>query len=153
EGEHGRHRAASVMRSEQHPTPHRPQVKHTMAGDTWAMNSPADELQIDRRAPIERISLAPTSWVDFVPRFVRDADAVFNELHSALSWQQTEVLRYDKYVAERRLGVGVRNEAYPVMRQTDLHLRARFQVPFTGVAAILYRDGQDFQGLHSDREL
>ena len=26
-------------------------------------------------------------------------------------------------------------------------------MPFTGVAALLYRDGDDFQGLHSDREL
>ena len=26
-------------------------------------------------------------------------------------------------------------------------------MPFTGVAAILYRNGDDFQGLHSDREM
>ncbi|HMK11331.1 MAG TPA: alpha-ketoglutarate-dependent dioxygenase AlkB [Acidimicrobiales bacterium] len=117
------------------------------------MTAPANELQIDRGAPVERIPLAPTSWVDFVPRFVRDADAVFTELHESLAWTQTEVLRYDKYVPENRLGVGVRNEAYPVLRQTDLHLRSRFHVPFTGVAAILYRDGHDFQGLHSDREM
>ena len=84
---------------------------------------------------------------------MRDADRVFTELHESLAWTQTEVLRYDKYVPENRLGVGVRNDAYPVLRQTDLHLRSRFQVPFTGVAAILYRDGHDFQGLHSDREM
>ena len=78
---------------------------------------------------------------------------MFADLHDSLSWQQTEVLRYDKYVPEKRLGVGVRTDAYPVLRQTDLHLRSRFHVPFTGVAAILYRDGHDFQGLHSDREM
>ena len=117
------------------------------------MTLPANELQIDRHAPVERIPLAPTSWVELVPGFVRDAGRVFTELHESLAWTQTEVLRYDKYVPENRLGVGVRNDAYPVLRQTDLHLRSRFQVPFTGVAAILYRDGHDFQGLHSDREM
>lgn len=117
------------------------------------MSAPADELQIDRKAPVERIPLAPSSWVDFVPAFVRDAETAFTELHESLAWTQTEVLRYDKYVPEKRLGVGVRNEAFPLLRQTDLHLRSRFHVPFTGVSAILYRDGQDFQGLHSDREM
>ena len=63
------------------------------------------------------------------------------------------MLRYDRYVPERRLGVGVNNDAHPMLRQTDLHLRSRFRVPFTGVAAILYRNGDDFQGLHSDREM
>ncbi len=117
------------------------------------MTTPAEELHIDRRAPVERIPLAPSSWVELVPAFVREAAGAFSELHESLAWTQTEVLRYDKYVPEKRLGVGVRNDAYPLLRQTDLHLRSRFQVPFTGVSAILYRDGQDFQGLHSDREM
>jgi alkylated DNA repair dioxygenase AlkB len=117
------------------------------------MTTPADELQIDRRAPVERIPLPPTSWVELVPRFVRDADAIFHELHTTLPWGQTEVLRYDKYVPENRLGVGVRTDSHALFRQTDLHLRSRFQIQFTGVAAILYRDGRDFQGLHSDREM
>jgi len=117
------------------------------------MTTRADELQIDRRAPVERIALPPTSWVELVPGFVRDADALFRELHTTLPWGQTEVLRYDKYVPENRLGVGVRTDSHPMFRQTDLHLRARFHVQFTGVSAILYRDGHDFQGLHSDREM
>ncbi len=77
----------------------------------------------------------------------------FTELHDTVAWTQTEVLRYDKYVPENRLGAGVRNEAFPLLRQTDLHLTSRYRVPFAGVSAILYRDGRDFQGLHSDREL
>jgi alkylated DNA repair dioxygenase AlkB len=63
------------------------------------------------------------------------------------------VLRYDHFVPERRLGTGVRTDRDPLLRQTELHLQSRFRVRFTGVAAILYRDGQDFQGLHSDREM
>ena len=91
--------------------------------------------------------------MELIPGFVRDASAVFTQLHETLPWRQTEVLRYDRYVPERRLSVGVRNDAHPMLRQTGLHLRSRFRVPFTGVAAILYRDGDDFQGLHSDREM
>ena len=117
------------------------------------VTAPSDGLHIDRHAVVERIPLAPTSWVELVPGFVRDADAVFNALHGSVTWQQTEVLRYDHYMPERRLGAGLRNDAHPVFRQTDLHLRSRFRVPFTGVTAILYRNGDDFQGLHSDREM
>ena len=97
------------------------------------MTAPADQLQIDRQAAVERIPLAPTSWVDFVPAFVRDAEAAFTELHDTVAWTQTEVLRYDKYVPENRLGAGVRNEAFPLLRQTDLHLTSRYRVPFAGV--------------------
>ncbi len=117
------------------------------------MTAPADDLKIDRHAAIERTELAPSSWVEVIPGFVRDAPSLFAELHDALPWQQTEVLRYDRYMPERRLGVGVHTDAHPMFRQTTLHLRSRFRVPFTGVAAILYRDGDDFQGLHSDREM
>lgn len=117
------------------------------------VNASADDLRIDRQALVQRIDLAPSSWVELVPAFVRDADTTFDELRRSLDWQQTEVLRYDHYVPENRLGAGVRTDAYPLFRQTDLHLRSRFRVQFTGVTAILYRDGRDFQGLHSDREM
>jgi alkylated DNA repair dioxygenase AlkB len=112
-----------------------------------------DDLHIERHAVVERIHLSESSWVEIIPGFVRDAPAAFTELHDSLSWQQTEVLRYDRYVPERRLGVGVHADATAMLRQTGMHLRSRFRVPFTGVAAILYRNGEDFQGLHSDREM
>ena len=117
------------------------------------MTASADELRIDRQASVQRIELAPHSWVELVPGFVRAADSIFDELRQSLDWQQTEVLRYDHYVPEKRLAAGVRTDADPLFRQTDLHLRSRYRVQFTGVAAILYRDGSDFQGLHSDRDM
>ncbi len=117
------------------------------------MTAPSDGLHIDRHTAVERVSLPPTSWVEVMPGFIRRAEATFRELHDLLTWQQTEVLRYDRYVPERRLGSAVRADAHPTLRQVDLHLRSRFRVAFTGVAAILYRNGEDFQGLHSDREM
>ena len=112
-----------------------------------------DELRIDRRAVVRRIDLGPGSWVDLVEGFVRDADQEFAALRQSVAWEQTEVLRYDRYVPERRLGAGVHPESHPLLRQTGLHVRSAYRVPFTGVAAILYRGGDDFQGLHSDREM
>ena len=68
-------------------------------------------------------------------------------------WQQNEILRYDKYVPEKRLGAGLPADRSPLLRQTSLHLRSTYRVEFSGVGALLYRDGDDFQGLHSDREM
>jgi alkylated DNA repair dioxygenase AlkB len=110
-------------------------------------------LRIDRDAPVTRTALPPGSWVDFVHGFARDASAQFAELHAAARWEQREVLRYDRYVPERRLGTGWRSDRHALLRQTDLLLRSRYGRQLDGVAGILYRDGDDFQGLHSDREM
>lgn len=110
-------------------------------------------MRIDRGAPVRRIELDADSWVDVVDGFVRDPEAELATILDTVRFQQGEVLRYDRYVPERRLGASVRPESIALLRQTDLHLRSRYRVPFTGVAAILYRTGEDFQGLHSDREL
>jgi alkylated DNA repair dioxygenase AlkB len=111
------------------------------------------ELRIDRSARVERIELPAASWVDYTAGFVRDAAAVADELRESVPWQQSEVLRYDKYVPEKRLGAGVRGDSHPLTRQAGLHLESRYRVRFDGVAALLYRDGDDFQGMHSDREM
>lgn len=113
----------------------------------------AAELAINRRAPVRRIDLGAGSWVDLVDGFVRDAQAEFVDLHDNVPWMQGEVLRYDTYVPEKRLSAGLRPDVRPVVRQTDLHLQSTYRAPFTGVGALLYRTGDDFQGLHSDREM
>lgn len=110
-------------------------------------------LDIDRRAPVDRRDLGGGSWVDVVGGFVADAEGALASVTAAVPWQQSEVLRYDRYVPERRLTAGLRSDASPLLRQASMHLEATYRVPFTGVAAILYRDGNDFQGLHSDREM
>lgn len=112
-----------------------------------------DVLEIDRRAAARRIELGDGAWVDLVEGFVRDAATTFDTMHQGTPWAQSEVLRYDRYVPEKRLMAGLRADSVPVLRQTDLHLNATYRKPFEGVAAILYRTGDDFQGLHSDREM
>lgn len=111
------------------------------------------ELRIARRATVRRIDLDEQSWVDLVEGFVRDPADEFASVLADTPWSQTEVLRYDQYVPEQRLSAGLRADGRPLLRQTDLHLQATYRVPFEGVAAIQYRDGTDFQGLHSDRAM
>lgn len=111
------------------------------------------DLAIDRQAPVRRIELDATSWVDLVEGFVRDPEREFEDLHEHTPWMQGEVLRYDQYVAEKRLVAGLRADDRPLLRQTDMHLQSRYRTAFTGVAGLLYRTGEDFQGMHSDREL
>lgn len=112
-----------------------------------------EPLRIDRGAPVRRTDLGDGSWFDLVEGFVRDPAAEFVTVRTELAWQQIEALRYDRYVPERRLFASVRSDRFPLTRQVELHLESRHRVRFDGVAAILYRDGTDFQGLHSDREM
>ena len=111
------------------------------------------DLLIDRDAAVGRTALDETAWVDVSTRFVPCAADRFNALHDTVPWMQNEVLRYDRYVPEQRLGAGLRGDSDPMLRQIGMHLQSRYGVPFTGVGALLYRDGDDFQGLHSDREM
>ncbi len=111
-------------------------------------------LLIDRSATVDRVPLGDgSSWVDVVRGFVPGHQDLFTLLHEETRWQQAEVLRYDKYVPEKRLGAMVRADTVTAVRQTGLHLESRYRVTFDGVGALLYRDGQDYQGLHSDRAM
>lgn len=119
------------------------------------MSERGPELEIDRARPVQRLPLGDgSSWVDLCPGFVRAPAGLLDEVLDGVEWAQGEVWRYDRYVEERRLAAWVRPDRAPAaVRQTGLHLEARYRVRFEGVTAILYRDGEDFQGLHSDREL
>lgn len=111
------------------------------------------DLTIDRSAAVERHQLDDDSWVDVATGFVREPDAWFATILETTQWLQAETLRYDHYVAENRLSAALRDDSSDLLRQSSLHLASRYRQRFDGVAAILYRDGRDFQGLHSDREM
>jgi alkylated DNA repair dioxygenase AlkB len=65
-----------------------------------------------------------------------------------------EVLRYDRYVPERRLVGTIRRESTPpALAQVGAFLNSRYRARLDGPAALHYRNGEDFQGLHSDREM
>ena len=116
-------------------------------------DSAPPELVIVRGATVKRVALDGSSWVDVVSGFATNAGAVCAQIIADTAWRQREVLRYDQYVPERRMSCGLRKDAQPLLRQTSMHLSSRYGQEFDGVGAILYRDGKDFQGLHSDREM
>ena len=114
-------------------------------------------LEINRRAPVQRIPLGDgRSWVDLCPGFVPRAQELFETTLATTQWKQSEVWRFDHYVEERRLGARLRADSLSegllkdVVTQTSMHLEMAYRARLSGVAAILYRSGEDFQGLHSD---
>jgi alkylated DNA repair dioxygenase AlkB len=112
-----------------------------------------DALTIDRQAAVARTELDDGSWVELASGFVLDPDGQMAALMDGVAWESTEVLRYDRYVPEQRLSAGLRADDRPLTRHIGMHLQSRYRVAWTGVAAILYRDGSDFQGFHGDREM
>ena len=141
--------------------PRRMQVRETCGvvepassgADDASNASLASALAIVRGAPIERVALDEGSWVDVATGFVRAPEAELDYIESVADWRQREVLRYDHYIGERRMSSGLRAPDHALLRQTGMHLRSRYHHDFAGVAAIRYADGDDFQGLHSDREM
>lgn len=116
--------------------------------------TPQPELEIDRQAPARRVPLGDGgSWVDLFDGVLRHPDELFDELLSTADWSQGAVWRYERYVEERRLGAAIPHEDIAALRQLRLHLESRYGVGFGAPATILYRDGQDFQALHSDRQM
>jgi alkylated DNA repair dioxygenase AlkB len=127
--------------------------EHGPVDDRSTSQPGSGDLRIARHTPVQRHQLDESSWVEVVAGFVVDAETEYAAFRAQTPWQQNEILRYDKYVPEKRLGAGLAADRSPLLRQTSMHLRSRYGVEFSGVGALLYRDGDDFQGLHSDREM
>lgn len=114
------------------------------------------DLIVARKAPVERIQLDETSWVDVVRGFLPDAQPLFEQLLDEMAWEQGSAIREGRRVLDPRLTAGIssRNTArYPALHQSRLVLEARYRVRFSGVALTLYRDGRDGMGFHRDDEM
>lgn len=112
------------------------------------------ELAIDRRAPVSRLQLDDTSWVDLVRGFIPDHEALLGHLLTTVDWQESLVWRYEKYLTEPRMGARVADHQLPAaLRQARLHLESRYRKRFDTPVLIRYRDGRDSVGVHRDREM
>ncbi len=104
-----------------------------------------------------RTWLDETSWVDYVPRWLRGADLVFAELVSKLPWRQRQVTMYDRRVTEPRLTAwwgpaSGEPEPLPVLEESRAALTRHYSRPFDSIGFNLYRDGRDSVAWHADRE-
>ncbi len=105
---------------------------------------------------LERLDLGEGAWVDVARGFVQGAGEVHEALVEGVAWQASRLFRYDHYVDERRLGAMWRPGQpvpHPVLLDVHRWLQHRYGVRFDGFSLIHYRDGNDGQAFHRDRDM
>jgi len=116
----------------------------------------AQDVAVRPDAPIERVHLDDTSWVDVGRGWLSGADELYEALLADVAWQTSRLFRYDHWVEERRLGsfwrVG-RPLPHPAIAPVQRALQARYRVTFDGCGILQYRDGRDGQGFHRDTDM
>src|SRR5581483_8581622 len=107
--------------------------------------SAADRIWLDRR-----------SWIERVPGWVSDSDALFAHLVETADWGQRTRRMWENEVLEPRLtawwgpGSGRPLEP-PILVRMRGALSARYGVEFDSMGLNLYRDGRDSVAWHGDR--
>jgi alkylated DNA repair dioxygenase AlkB len=103
-----------------------------------------------------RVDLDKRSWIDRVPGWVADSDALFAHLLATADWGQRTRKMWDHEVLEPRLtswwgaGSGKPLEP-PILERMRQALSARYGVEFDSMGLNLYRDGRDSVAWHGDR--
>jgi alkylated DNA repair dioxygenase AlkB len=102
----------------------------------------------------ERVELDERSWIDVARGFLPDADALYEELTQLDRWQQTRIFRYDHWRDEPRLSTMFRTAEAPApLLDVQRELQNRYRLLFDGFSLNWYRDGNDGQAFHRDRDL
>jgi len=102
------------------------------------------------------VSRQGTSWIERVPGWVSDSDALFAHLLDSADWGQRTRKMWDNEVLEPRLtswwGAGTGKPLEPaVLERMRRALSARYGVEFDSMGLNLYRDGRDSVAWHGDR--
>jgi len=100
--------------------------------------------------------LDDTSWVDVGRGWLAGADALFDALLHDVSWQTSQLFRYERWVEERRLGAMWRRGTalpHPALAEVHRSLQHRYRCEFGGFGLIQYRDGNDGQAFHRDTDM
>ncbi len=115
---------------------------------------------VDRGAPVERLELDPTAWIDVVRGWIprAEADEIGAHLLDHVPWQTSQLFRYDHVVEERRLGaMWARDRGapipHPALAEATRVLQGTYGVAFGGFGLIQYRDGSDGQAFHRDTDM
>jgi alkylated DNA repair dioxygenase AlkB len=110
--------------------------------------------ELDRSA---RISLAHGAWLDFVPGWLRGADALFERLASTVPWRAERRRMYDQVVSVPRLLCHYDADQPlpdPALAEARSALAAYYGPeigePLCTVGLCLYRDGRDSVAWHGD---
>ena len=103
-----------------------------------------------------RIALDQRSWIERVPGWVADSDALFAHLLDNADWGQRTRRMWDNEVLEPRLTSWWGAETGkpldpPILERMRRALSARYGVEFDSMGLNLYRDGRDSVAWHADR--
>ncbi len=101
-----------------------------------------------------RTPLDATSWIELVPGWLANPDALFAELLDALPWEQRERYMYTGMVTEPRLTAeldGFADAPTPLLAEAAQILSTHYGVRYDGLWCNLYRDGRDSTAWHGDR--
>jgi alkylated DNA repair dioxygenase AlkB len=101
---------------------------------------------------LRRVELSHGAWVDHVPGWVRNHDALFDQLQQGLPWRRETMKMYDKLVDVPRLLASVppHGPGQPLIEDMRRALSARYGQDFIYTTAALYRDGHDSVAFHGD---
>jgi alkylated DNA repair dioxygenase AlkB len=114
------------------------------------------EPRVDRDVAFERRWLDDGTWVDMARGWIATASVLYDSLAPAVPWQTSRLWRYDHWVEEPRVSHGYRaGQPYPhpVFAETQRAIQSRYRVTFHGFSLIWYRDGNDGQAFHRDRDM
>ena len=108
-----------------------------------------------------RTQLDDTSWVDVHRGFVDPATAAellaaITAEGSGLRWQASRLFKYDHYVEENRLSTMWRPDTpapHPGLVEVHRQVRHVTGKPFDAPSFNWYRDGNDGQAFHRDRDM
>jgi alkylated DNA repair dioxygenase AlkB len=107
-------------------------------------------------APVERVALDETSWLDVGRGWLHGADTLLASLVAAVPWRQGRRRMYDRVLDDPRLSRWY-DESEPLpdpaLAAIRAALGARYGVHFGAVGLNYYRDGRDSVAPHRDREL
>jgi alkylated DNA repair dioxygenase AlkB len=104
--------------------------------------------------PHRRHWLDATSWVDVIPEWLRDPDALFAALLEKAPWEQRERWMFDRMVTEPRLTAELRSLAdapHPALVDAAATLTETYGPRYDHLWLNLYRDARDSTAWHRDR--
>ncbi len=107
-------------------------------------------------APVERLQLDDTSWVDVSRGWLDGADELFDALLNGVQWRGSRIFRYEKWIDERRLGSGWsrgRPLPHPALAEIHKTLQRSYKATFNGFGMIQYRNAGDGQAFHRDTDM
>jgi alkylated DNA repair dioxygenase AlkB len=100
-------------------------------------------------ATLVRHEIGLGAWVDHVPGWVQNHDALFDDLEASLAWRNETMRMYDRTVDVPRLLASVPKE-HAMIEAKRVALSEKYGEELVRTTAALYRDGKDSVAWHGD---